>query len=135
MHAHAGKILNRYSMVNDALFRRLFEISTATQVWQEGDAFPGALNQDQQNIVTASGHSYNFFFNAFARDSYDGAGAEMQSVNNDPTIACPERELERRDHQLLQRRHGRRCRRARMGPRLHRVHARPDLPMAVGCAQ
>ncbi len=89
VHAHAGKILNRYSLINDALFRRLFEISTATQVWQEGDAFPGALNQDQQNIVTASGHSYYFFSNAFARDSYDGAGAEMQSVNNDPTIACP----------------------------------------------
>ena len=81
--------MNRYSTVNDALFRRLFELSTATQVWQEGDAFPGALNQDQQNIVTASGHSYHFFSNAFLRDSYDGAGAEMQSVNNDPTIACP----------------------------------------------
>ena len=89
VHAHAGKILNRYSTVNDALFRRLFEISTATQVWQEGDAFPGTLNQDQQNIVTASGHAYYLFSNAFGRDSYDGAGAEMQSVNNDPTIACP----------------------------------------------
>ena len=112
VHAHAGKILNRYSAINDALFRRLFELSTATQVWQEGDAFPGALNQDQQNIVTASGHSYHFFSNAFARDSYDGAGAEMQSVNNDPTIACPNANWNGADHQLLQRRHGRRRRRA-----------------------
>ena len=61
----------------------------ANQVWQEGDAFPGALNQDQQNIVNFSGHSYYHFFNAFGRDSYDAAGAEMRSVNNDPTIACP----------------------------------------------
>ncbi|MEO8425053.1 MAG: M4 family metallopeptidase [Actinomycetota bacterium] len=89
VHAHAGKILNRYSTVNDALFRRLFEISTATQVWQEGDAFPGVLNQDQQNIVIASGNAYYHFLNAFGRDSYDGAGAEMRSVNNDPTIECP----------------------------------------------
>jgi trimeric autotransporter adhesin len=89
VHAHVGKILNRYSTVNDALFRRLFELSTATQVWQEGDPFPGSLNQDQQNIVTASGHAYYHFLNAFGRDSYDGAGAEMQSVNNDPTIECP----------------------------------------------
>jgi len=89
VHAHVGKILNRYSLVEDALFRRLFEQNTATQVWQEGDAFPGALTPDQQNIVIASGHSYFHFFNAFGRDSYDALGAEMRSVNNDPTIACP----------------------------------------------
>jgi Zn-dependent metalloprotease/Ca2+-binding RTX toxin-like protein len=89
VHANAGKILNRYSTVNDALFRRLFETSTANQVWQEGDPFPGALDQDQQNIVTASGHAYYLFFNAFGRDSYDALGSEMQSVNNDPSIACP----------------------------------------------
>jgi Zn-dependent metalloprotease len=89
VHAHAGKILNRFSGVEDALFRRLFEESTDNQVWQEGDPFPGPLNEDQQNIVIASGHSYYHFFNAFGRDSYDGLGHEMQSVNNDPTIACP----------------------------------------------
>lgn len=87
--AHTGKIVNRYSAVSDALFRRLFEQNTSNQVWQEGDAFPGALNPDQQNIVNFSGQSYYLFFNAFGVDSYNGDGAEMQSVNNDPTIACP----------------------------------------------
>jgi Zn-dependent metalloprotease len=87
--AHSGKIVNRISQVHDALFRRLFEQNTGNQVWQEGDPFPGALNPDQQNIVAFSGDSYYHFFNAFGRDSYDGAGAEMQSVNNDPTISCP----------------------------------------------
>ena len=87
--AHSGKIVNRISLVHDALFRRLFEQNPGNPVWQEGDAFPGSLNQDQQNIVNFSGDSYYHFFNAFGRDSYDGAGAEMQSVNNDPTIACP----------------------------------------------
>ena len=89
VHANAGKIVNRYSTIDNALFRRLFEMNTGNQVWQEGDPFPGALNIDQQNIVNFSEDSYYFFFNAFGRDSYDGAGAEMQSVNNDPTIACP----------------------------------------------
>ena len=51
--------------------------------------FPGSLNQDQQNIVNFSGDSYYYFFNAFGVDSYDGAGSEMQSVNNDPRINCP----------------------------------------------
>jgi Zn-dependent metalloprotease len=91
VHANTGKVINRYTLVDNALFRRLFESNAnpASQVWQEGDPFPGTLNQDQQNIVNFSGHSYNFFFNVFGRDSYDGAGAELRSVNNDPTIACP----------------------------------------------
>jgi len=89
INAHDGKIVNRISLVEDALFRRLFEMNTGNQVWQEGDPFPGALNQDQQNIVNFSGDSYHFFFNAFGVDSYDGAGSEMQSVNNDPRISCP----------------------------------------------
>ena len=93
VHAHSGKIVNRYSAVHDALHRVLFEAAgnpvVLTKVWEEGDAFPGALNTEQQNLVTFSGDSYAFFFNAFNRDSYDGAGAFMQTVNNDPRISCP----------------------------------------------
>lgn len=87
--AHAGKVINHVSAVDNALFRRLYEMNTGNQVWMEGDPFPGALNGDQQNIVNFSGDSYRFFDNAFGRDSYDDAGAEMRSVNNDPTISCP----------------------------------------------
>jgi trimeric autotransporter adhesin len=89
VHANTGKVINRYSLMDNALHRILYEQNTTTKVWEEGDAFPGSLNGDQQNIVNFSGHSYNFFFNAFGVDSYDGAGANMRSVNNDPTIACP----------------------------------------------
>jgi Zn-dependent metalloprotease len=90
VNAHGGKIVNRYSAVHDALHRVLYEMSAATPpIWEEGDPFPGTLNQDQQNIVDFSGDSYYHFFNAFGRDSYDGAGAFMRSVNNDPTIQCP----------------------------------------------
>jgi Zn-dependent metalloprotease len=89
VHANTGKVINRYTLVDNALFRVLYEMNTSNQVWQEGDPFPGALNQDQQNIVNFSGHSYYHFFNAFGRDSYDAAGARLRSVNNDPTIACP----------------------------------------------
>ncbi|HEY7659829.1 MAG TPA: M4 family metallopeptidase [Actinomycetota bacterium] len=90
VHANAGKILNRYSTVDNALFRVLYEESAnTTPIWEEGDAFPGALNEDQQNIVNFSGQSYYHFLNAFGMDSYDGLGSQMRSVNNDPTIACP----------------------------------------------
>jgi len=87
--AHSGKIVNRISQVEDALFRIVYEQNTGNQVWQEGDPFPGSLNGDQQNIVNYSGQAYYHFFNAFGRDSYDAAGAQMRTVNNDPTIACP----------------------------------------------
>ncbi|HET8962057.1 M4 family metallopeptidase [Nocardioides sp.] len=91
VEADAGKLLNRYSVMDTALDRHVFEqrVARNTEVWAEGDPFPGALNVDQQNIVLGSGESYWFFDNAFGRDSYDGAGASMNTVNNDPTIACP----------------------------------------------
>lgn len=89
VNAHNGKIINHIAATDQALFRILYEQNTGNQVWQEGDPFPGALNADQQNIVNFSGQSYNFFKNAFGRDSYNAAGANMRSVNNDPTINCP----------------------------------------------
>lgn len=92
VHAHSGKVVNRFSMIHDAhdgLFRILYEQNTDNQIWQEGQAFPGSLNQDQQNIVNFSGNAYYHFLNAFGRNSYDGLGAHMRSVNNDPRINCP----------------------------------------------
>ena len=84
--------MNRYSLVHDALDRDVHEAtaSPATPpIWQEGDPFPGALNADQRNLVEGTGESYWFFQNAFGRDSYNGAGITMKTVNNDPGIACP----------------------------------------------
>ena len=42
LHAHSGKMVNRYSGVDNALFRRLYEMNTGNQIWQEGDSFPAA---------------------------------------------------------------------------------------------
>ncbi len=89
--AQTGKSLNRWSMVHDALSRELYEKSPApaNRVWKEGDPFPGTLNADQQNLVNSAGESYWLYENAFGRDSYDGNGAIMRTVNNDPRISCP----------------------------------------------
>ena len=40
-------------------------------------------------MVTSTGEAYWMFQNTFGRDSYDGAGATMRTVNNDPRINCP----------------------------------------------
>ncbi|MCW2767707.1 MAG: Thermolysin metallopeptidase [Nocardioides sp.] len=93
--AQTGKLVNRYSLVHDALERHLVEANgssnpaTFTNVWNEGDPFPGALNQDQQNEVNFTGDAYWFFKDVFARDSYDGLGHSMTTVNNDGRINCP----------------------------------------------
>lgn len=89
--ATTGKPLNRYSMVDSALGRELYEqaFDPAHLVWQEGDPFPGDLTGDQANMVSSTGEAYWFFDNAFGRDSYDGDGATMRTVNNDPRIRCP----------------------------------------------
>ncbi len=88
--AATNKVVNRYSMMAHDLERELYETSpTTTPVWVEGDAFPGTLNEDQQNLVNSAGEAYWMFMNTFGRDSYDGAGATMKTVNNDPRINCP----------------------------------------------
>ena len=58
-------------------------------VWSEGDAFPGTLDQAQQDLVEGTGEAYWLFQNTFGRDSYDGAGSTMKTVNNDGRINCP----------------------------------------------
>lgn len=94
LDAQDSRLLNRYSMVHDALDRELYEATgtptapVLTKVWEEGQSTAG-LNVDQKNLVDSSGESYWFFDNAFDRDSYDGEGATRITVNNDPRIDCP----------------------------------------------
>ncbi|MET8519287.1 M4 family metallopeptidase [Nocardioides sp. NPDC004968] len=93
--AASGKPVNRYSMIHSANERELVEKHNTPDtgddatVWVENDAFPGTLDQDQQNEVATTGESYWLFKNTFGRDSYDGSGSKMVTVNNDPAISCP----------------------------------------------
>ncbi len=91
LDAATGKPLNRWSMMAHATDRELYEESytPADKVYTEGDTFPGTLDQDQQNEILGAGESYWLFENTFGFDSWDGAGGKMITVNNDPTISCP----------------------------------------------
>jgi len=95
LDAQTGKTLNRWSMIAHALDRTLVEAGGSSdpaefeEVWHEGDAFPGELNDDQQNEVLGTAEAYWMFKNTFGRDSYDGEGAPMITVNNDGRISCP----------------------------------------------
>ncbi|MEI5674892.1 MULTISPECIES: M4 family metallopeptidase [unclassified Nocardioides] len=91
LDAQTGKPVNRWSMIAHALDRELYEESfaPANQVWKEGDPYPGGLDVDQASEVAGTGEAYWMFMNTFGRDSYDGKGSKMITVNNDPTIECP----------------------------------------------
>jgi Zn-dependent metalloprotease len=89
INAHDGSITEQFTGMAHALDRVVYEDNTGNVVWQEGDALPGTLSQWQQNEVIASGHVYNFFNNAFGYVSYNNADAQMQTINNNPGISCP----------------------------------------------
>lgn len=86
--AHTGKLVEQFTGMAHVLDRRLYEGTIGNLIWSEGDAFPGVLDQWQQNEIIASEHVYNFFNNAFGYVSYDGADAQMRTVNN-ANISCP----------------------------------------------
>jgi Zn-dependent metalloprotease len=100
LDATSLKPVNRYSRINEALDRELQTVTddggtpddvgddVRETVWEEGDPFPGTLDQDQQNLVISSGETYNLYANMFGRDSYDGNGARMITVHN-RSDRCP----------------------------------------------
>jgi len=83
-----GAVTDRLPGTCELLSRRVYNGNISTQIWQEGDAFPGSLSTMQQNMVVAAGHTYHLFKNVFGLDSYNGAGADMRGVYN-ASISCP----------------------------------------------
>jgi Zn-dependent metalloprotease len=94
--AHSGKLVDRLPGIMDAMFRRAYDGMFLPNVppgypgspyWVEGDAFPTA-SAEANNMLTASQETYDFFDEAFGRDSFDGAGAIMDSIFN-RGYSCP----------------------------------------------
>jgi Zn-dependent metalloprotease len=85
--AITGDIVEQFTGMASALHRVVYESNTVFVVWEEGDPLPGTLSIWQRNEVETAGHMYNLFNNTFGFDSYDGAGAQMRTINNDPNVA------------------------------------------------
>jgi Zn-dependent metalloprotease len=88
--AHSGKIVDRLPGIIDAMNRRAYDGQNLNQVpptypgspyWVEGQTFPTA-SAEANNMITSSKETYDFYKNAFGRDSFDGAGATMDSIFN-----------------------------------------------------
>jgi Zn-dependent metalloprotease len=88
--AHSGKVIDRITAVHDDLFRRAYDGHNLPfpppnypqgAYWVEGQPFPTA-SQEANNMIIASQETYDFFNDAFGRDSFDGEGAIMDAIFN-----------------------------------------------------
>lgn len=88
--AQSGKVLNRIAGIHEAKNRRAFDSMGLTQpgpnystnpFWVEGQPFPTGTTE-ADNMIAASGETYDLFKVAFGRDSFDGNGATMDSIFN-----------------------------------------------------
>jgi Zn-dependent metalloprotease len=88
--AHDGQLVEQFAGMH-SITRQLYETSVSADSlkWQEGDGFPGTLDQWQQSEVESAGFIYNLMKNTFGRVSYNDADATMITINNNPKIKCP----------------------------------------------
>ncbi|CAG5069991.1 hypothetical protein DYBT9623_02731 [Dyadobacter sp. CECT 9623] len=92
--AHTKKLVEQFTGMH-SIDRKLYEISVSDPnlKWKETDGIGGAkynaLDQWQKSEIDVAGHIYNLMKNSFGYNSYNGAGASMVTVHNNPTINCP----------------------------------------------
>lgn len=88
--AHNGQLVEQFKGMHN-ISRKLYEtsISAPNLKWNEGDAFPGTLDEWQRSEVESAGFMYNLMKNAFGYVSYNGGDATMITINNNPSINCP----------------------------------------------
>lgn len=107
--AHAGKVIDSISAVNDSLSRRVYDGEFAVPpanyplnpFWVEGNAFPSQgtcvempgfppCHNEANSVIQTTKETYNFFSKTFGRDSIDGHGLKMDGVFDiyDPDV-CP----------------------------------------------
>ena len=88
--AHSGKVIDKVTGIHDARNRRAYNAAGATApgpsypgspFWVEGNPFPTGTTE-ADNMIQASGETYDLFKKAFGRDSFDGNGATMDSIFN-----------------------------------------------------
>ena len=94
--AHSGKVVEWLPGIIDAMSRRAYDGQFLPSVpptypgspsWVEGDAFPTFITE-MDNMLTSSKETYDFYKNAFGRDSFNGTGGVMDSIFN-RGYSCP----------------------------------------------
>lgn len=100
--AHSGKVLNRINGIHTVLDRKVSETSLGNVKWQDSNMDPDPIpvawaggNVAQvkawQDEIDGARETYNLIASMTAGNwlSYDGADAIMRTINNNPSINCP----------------------------------------------
>lgn len=95
--ARSLTVLLHFSQLTDAKNRAIYDANSTsalpgTLIRTEGQAPTGlATLTDALNAYNFSGDTYDYFFNEHARDSFDGAGAQIRSTIRycEPGDPCP----------------------------------------------
>lgn len=90
LDATTGRLRFRHQL-HCELSRQLNHFSSASfnRVWLEGDAFPGRLDADDQEMLLATAETYNLFARTFGRNSFDGQGAPLRAITRASLSNCP----------------------------------------------
>jgi len=91
--AHTGNVLDRWSLVESAMDRRIYD-------GQGGAALPGVLVREEGGSPVAglsdanatydyAGDSYGYYLRAFGRDSLDGLGLPLIATVRSTAAVCP----------------------------------------------
>lgn len=85
-----AKVIFRHQL-HCNLQRRLHHFNTATSniVWNEGDVFPGQLDDEDAEMMTSTEEIYSLYFRTFGRNSYNGNGGQMRGVTRAAITGCP----------------------------------------------
>ncbi len=89
LNAEKGIVIHAHSMVCSVLNRSLYINSLDSLVWEEGDNFPGNLEEWPARQIIATEHTYNFFLNSFGVTSFDNNDAEMVILHAPIGMGCP----------------------------------------------
>ncbi len=90
LNPQSGKIIFRHQL-HCTLHRELYKTNSTrfNLLWQEGDALPGSINEDGQEVIRATGEIYNLFNRTFGRRGYDGNDGPMLNIVNANLFNCP----------------------------------------------
>ena len=88
--AHSGRVIDQITGIHGNLHRKVSEVTLANVVWNEGDPFPTG-NSSWDDEINGAGETYYLFASMSGGSylSFDGAGAEMLTVNNAASVPCP----------------------------------------------
>jgi Zn-dependent metalloprotease len=85
--ANTGELIARHPLIKEAKFRKVYDANSTYSVpgtlrWQETSPWITwfFLDAAEKGAATGTGQTYDYFWNTFGRDSYDGAGAQLKST-------------------------------------------------------